>query len=156
VVTFIGLLSKRKGVLDLVDTADIVAKKFPNVKFVITGAKEGAIYARIQDLLKQKQLENNFTFLGFREDIQDVITCSDVITIPSLVEPCSLIALEAMQLGRPVVATRSGGHEETLLDGETGILVHPITVFLAILCLYSFAKARSITKCRLQIHLSTG
>ena len=123
VITFIGVLSERKGVLRLVDTAIIVAKKFPQVKFVIAGRTEGATYARLQQLLKEKQLENNFKFLGFREDIREVITCSDVIAIPSFVEPFSLVALEAMEFGKPVVATRSGGPEEIVLDGETGILV---------------------------------
>lgn len=123
VITFLGLISERKGVLDLVDTAIIVARRFSNVKFVIAGKKEGETYVRLQKSIKEKQIEDNFKFLGFRNDTQDVIACSDIIIIPSLAEPCSLVAFEAMQAGRPVVATRSGGQEETLLNAETGILV---------------------------------
>lgn len=123
VVAYIGVISERKGILWLVDTAVIVAKKFPQVKFVIAGRTEGETYAKLQLSLKQKQLEDKFKFLGFRNDVLEVIACSDVIAVPSLTDPFPLVALEAMESSRPVVATRSGGLEEMVLDEETGILV---------------------------------
>jgi glycosyltransferase involved in cell wall biosynthesis len=123
VITFLGVISKRKGILDLVDAACIVSKRFPDVKFVIAGKTEGEIYSKLRQSLLEKHIDNNFTFLGFRKDIREVINGSDVIAVPSLIDPFPLAVLEAMESGIPVVATRSGGPEESVLDGETGILV---------------------------------
>lgn len=123
VITFIGVISKRKGVLSLVDTARFVVNKFPQAKFVIAGKKEGENYEILQNQITEHKLEDNFQFLGFRTDIQNVIANSDIIVIPSIFEPFSLVALEAMEMGKPVVATKSGGPEEIIINNETGILV---------------------------------
>jgi glycosyltransferase involved in cell wall biosynthesis len=61
--------------------------------------------------------------LGYRADALDVIAAADVLCLTSVVEALPMTALEAMSLGRPVVATDVGGVGEAVTDGETGILI---------------------------------
>ena len=147
VIAYIGIISKRKGVLTLIDTAITVAKKYPQIKFVIAGKKEGETYNKLQELVIEKSLENNFQFLGFRNDIQDIIACSDMVVIPSIIEPFSLVAIEAMREGIPVVATRSGGPEEIIENEDMGVLVpinSPFDLAQAIIRLLENPELRSL------------
>jgi len=123
VITFVGVLSERKGVMGLVDVAAVVVKKIPQAKFVLVGQLVNELAEKMKDQIRQKNLDDHFVFLGFRDDIREILSCSDVVVIPSLVEPFSLVAVEAMAAGKPVVATRSGGPAEIVIDQETGILV---------------------------------
>jgi glycosyltransferase involved in cell wall biosynthesis len=61
--------------------------------------------------------------VGYRTDALDVIAAADVLCLTSAVEALPMTVLEAMSLGRPVVATAVGGVGEAVADGETGILV---------------------------------
>lgn len=123
VVTFVGIMSERKGVLGLVDVASLVVQRLPQVVFLMVGPKQGPTFERLRQMIKERGLDHNFSFLGFRSDVADILGCSDVVVIPSTAEPFSLVALEAMEAGKPVVATRSGGPEEIVRDAATGFLV---------------------------------
>jgi glycosyltransferase involved in cell wall biosynthesis/SAM-dependent methyltransferase len=122
VVSFVGRLSKRKGVLSLADTASLVLERLPNVKFVLAGA-DGGVRDVLLKRLRKSSVEHAFLLLGQRSDPQDIMASSDVLVLPSLADPLPLVVLEAMRVGRPVVATRSGGAVEMVVDGETGFLV---------------------------------
>jgi glycosyltransferase involved in cell wall biosynthesis len=63
--------------------------------------------------------------LGFRTDALSLMWAADIFVLPSLAEPFGLVLLEAMSLGKPVVATSAGGPLEIVLAGETGLLVPP-------------------------------
>jgi glycosyltransferase involved in cell wall biosynthesis len=63
--------------------------------------------------------------LGERADALDIMHAADVVCLTSVAETLPMSVLEAMSLGRPVIATRVGGVPEAVRDGETGILVSP-------------------------------
>jgi glycosyltransferase involved in cell wall biosynthesis len=122
VVTFVGLLSQRKGVLDFVESATHVLKRFPKTVFVLAGSEGGQgreAFARIDEC----RMRDSFRILGNRNDIPSILSASDMLVMPSLADPLPLAVLEAMAAGIPVVATRSGGCEEMVEDGVTGRLV---------------------------------
>jgi glycosyltransferase involved in cell wall biosynthesis len=63
--------------------------------------------------------------LGERADALDIMHAADVVCLTSVAETLPMSVLEAMSLGRPVIATRVGGVPEAVRDGQTGILVSP-------------------------------
>ncbi len=64
--------------------------------------------------------------LGFVQDVGQVLGAADAVAVPSTrPEPLGLVALEAAAAGLPVVASAHGGVTETVVDGETGLLVAP-------------------------------
>ena len=65
------------------------------------------------------------TFLGFRRDMDALLSACDLVVLPSLYEGLPLALIEAMAAGQAVVATDIGGTRELVVDGETGILVPP-------------------------------
>lgn len=65
------------------------------------------------------------TVLGHRDDIPDLILAADVVCLASAAEASPIAVLEAMALGRPVVAPHLGGVAEIVVDGTTGILFAP-------------------------------
>jgi glycosyltransferase involved in cell wall biosynthesis len=126
IVSFVGTLSERKDIQTLVAAAPDVIARFPNVKFVLAGHETD--YGRaIRRRIDEANLQDYFRILGFRKDALDIIANSDVLVLPSLADPLPLTVIEGMHLGKPVVATRSGGAAECIIDGVTGTLV-PVRV----------------------------
>lgn len=121
-VSFVGRLSRRKGILDLVEAGPAILNAVPQARFVVAGA-DGGVGEATLNLVAEKGLAPYFRLLGFREDTLDIIASSDVLVLPSLADPLPITILEAMFLGTPVVATTSGGASEMLVDNETGFLV---------------------------------
>ena len=67
-------------------------------------------------------------FLGYREDIINIISQLDIVVLTSLTEGLPLTPIEAFSQGTPMVATRVGGTVEIVHDGENGYLVKPKSV----------------------------
>jgi sugar transferase (PEP-CTERM/EpsH1 system associated) len=87
------------------------------------GPLRGALEARVSAL----GLGGRVRFLGHRPDVEGVLAAADVFVLSSESEGLSNTILEAMAAGLPVVATRVGGADEMVVDGETGLLVPPRT-----------------------------
>jgi glycosyltransferase involved in cell wall biosynthesis len=124
-VGMVANLRESKGYEYFVRAARKVVDENPQVKFVAVGEIDKAIGERMRQLVQQMSLQNHFMFLGFREDVPAILGDLDVFVLSSLSEGFSLATVEAMAAGRPVIATRSGGPQEIIDDGTTGILVPP-------------------------------
>jgi glycosyltransferase involved in cell wall biosynthesis len=70
-------------------------------------------------------VSDRVVFLGYRQDIPDLLASCDLFVLPSLFEGLPLSILEAMAAGKPVIASAIGGTDEAVLHGETGLLVPP-------------------------------
>jgi glycosyltransferase involved in cell wall biosynthesis len=94
---------------------------------VVRGAEE---FARgLEAFVAARGLGPHVRFTGHRSDIADVVGTLDVLVHASArPEPFGRILIEAMALGKPVVATNGGGVPEIVVDGETGLLVAPADV----------------------------
>jgi glycosyltransferase involved in cell wall biosynthesis len=75
--------------------------------------------------MKDLNLEDHFSLLGFRGDVPQILADLDVFVLSSVSEGLSIATIEAMAAGRPVVVTRSGGPQEIIEDRRTGLLVPP-------------------------------
>lgn len=117
-----GRLSKEKGYEYLIQAAGKI--NLPNVEFWIAG--EGPLKAEFEKTLKDSGMVDKFKLLGFIDDISQVLTNIDIFILPSLWEGFGIAIVEAMSLGKPVIATNVGGIPEVL--GDCGILVNPANV----------------------------
>lgn len=113
-----------KGYESFIEAANLTAQKNGNVFFVIIGSLEDrGLCARLEGKLKKYGLEDKVRFLGYREDLRDILAEVDIHVVSSISESFSLTAVEAMAAGKPVISTMCGGPEEIVEDGVTGLLV---------------------------------
>jgi len=122
-VAMVGLFITIKGHLDVVEAARIVCEERKDVVFVFVGGGNRSYRRRVEQRVRELNLEPYFIFLDFRNDIDTVLNGLDILVCASWVESFSRVVCEAMAAGKPVVATRCGGPEELVVDGETGTLV---------------------------------
>lgn len=122
-VGFVGRLEHVKGCYQFIHAISIVAKRDPDVCFVIVG--EGSERQSLERESKELGLENRVYFCGFRDDMASVFRALDLYVLPSLSEGVPLTLLEAMFYGVPVVATRVGGVPEVIRHGVNGMLAPP-------------------------------
>ncbi|MFY9552713.1 MAG: glycosyltransferase family 4 protein, partial [Thermoanaerobaculia bacterium] len=125
-VVALGGIQRRKGQKDLVEAAGALRAEFPNLVVVLAGeASDSAYAAQLQELIRSRDLGSNIRLVGFQQDVRSLLAHADVFVHPSLSEGFALAVLEAMAVGVPVVATKSGGPEGIIEDGTSGLLVEP-------------------------------
>lgn len=127
IITMIGRINPGKGQSFFLEMASRISKTYPQCLFVLVGDPFPG-YEHIQDeirmAIKANSLEERVSDLGFRTDIPKVLAATDIFVLPSILpDSFPTVILEAMASGIPVVATRSGGASEMVLDGETGFLI---------------------------------
>jgi glycosyltransferase involved in cell wall biosynthesis len=76
-------------------------------------------------LIKKYGLQEHVHFTGWRKDSLDIVNLMDMVIHPSLAEGFGRAVLEAMALGKPVIASAVGGLREAVKDGSNGYLVEP-------------------------------
>ena len=121
VIGQVSRLTEQKGHTYLIDAATRVVTEIPNAKFVLVG--DGPLRSRLEDKVRARGLQDHFVFLGFRQDVPEILPLFDVFTLPSLYEGLPNVVLEAMACGLPVVATPVDGTKEAVVDERTGYLV---------------------------------
>ena len=119
IVLTVARLDKQKGHSYLLTAAALV----PDAMFVLAG--EGPERPMLEAQARVLGLNNRVIFLGYRDDVSDLLASCDLFVLPSLFEGLPLSVLEAMAAGKPVVATAIGGTDEAVVHGETGLLVPP-------------------------------
>jgi glycosyltransferase involved in cell wall biosynthesis len=125
-VAHVGNIRPGKGHDVLIDAAAILVKSMPDVTIVsIGGEKFPGDLDRVQTRVAKEGVGQSIRFLGRRPDALSFVAAADVFVNPSSVEGLPVAILEAMALGRPVVATAAGGVPGIVKDGETGVLVEP-------------------------------
>ncbi|MFB3882803.1 MAG: glycosyltransferase family 4 protein [Armatimonadota bacterium] len=122
-VGMVARLAPQKGILEYIRAARVVADAYPPAVFVLAG--DGPLMQEAVGLRQELGLEQRLYLLGHVPQARDLIAALDLLVIASLSEGSSVVAMEAMSLGRPVVATTVGGVPEVVVGGETGILVPP-------------------------------
>jgi glycosyltransferase involved in cell wall biosynthesis len=120
---------QRKGHDVFVKAAARVAKRFPEVLFLIVGRVFPGLEAHHAELLALIQslgIRDRVIFAGELADTRIVYKSVDMLVMPSaLPEPFGLVLIEAMSFARPVVCTTNGGGREIVVHGECGYMVEP-------------------------------
>lgn len=119
IVAFVGRLTHQKGPYHLLETAEKVIKRFPNVRFVIAGT--GEKMKELIDWTAFRGLSRHFLFTGFvaRAKVEQLLAVADVYFMPSVSEPFGLSALEAAQFKVPCVISKQSGVAEMLTHALT-------------------------------------
>ena len=122
-----GRIIKWKGIKEFILSASCVFEKIPEAKAFIVGDSSDSdkkYYHSMKALVHSLGLKNKIIFTGFRDDMLAMMKMMDVVAHASIKpEPFGRVLIEAMAMGKPVVATRAGGPLDIVVDGETGILV---------------------------------
>ncbi|HEU4333725.1 MAG TPA: glycosyltransferase family 4 protein [Candidatus Eisenbacteria bacterium] len=119
----VAALAPHKSQSDLLRAAAIAGARVPALRVWIAG--EGPLRATLEGEQRALGLGTSVRFLGFREDVNDLLAAADLFVVSSYLEGMGTSTLDAMAAGLPVVATRVGGIPEIVADGETGLLVPP-------------------------------
>jgi glycosyltransferase involved in cell wall biosynthesis len=117
----VGRLIPVKGHLVLLRALAQARGRVPGLVLDIAG--QGPLEPALRAYAKELGLSDAVTFRGFVSPIQDALERSAAVVVPSLGEGFGMVALEAMERGRPVIASDVGGLPEIVADGETGFVV---------------------------------
>jgi len=117
----LGVLESRKGHRYLLDALALLKMRGLKVKCLIGGA--GVLRDELGKQVANQGLEDAVQFLGFVSDAPSFMAAIDFFVMPSLYEGLGVAALEAMAAGKAVIASRVGGLAESVVDGQTGLLV---------------------------------
>ena len=123
IVGNVAALVGHKGQKHLIEAARLVLPQLPDARFIIAG--EGELRPALERQIKDHHLEKHVLLAGFRPDVLSVHKAFDIFVMSSVTEGLGTSLLDAMAAGKPIVATRTGGIPEVVVDGETGLLVPP-------------------------------
>ncbi len=117
-VTSIGELNKNKNTFRLLEVIKSIDN--PKIKYIICG--QGPLKREYEEYITAHKLEDRVKMLGFRTDIQSILSVSDIYIMPSYREGLSRSMMEAMCQGLPVVASNIRGNIDLIGNNEGGIL----------------------------------
>jgi len=114
-----------KGVDSVIAALPEVMKAVPNVFYVVIGG--GDLQPALRDLARKSPAADRISFVGklTLDQLKGCYSRSDVFVMPSRQEGFGIVFVEAMALGKPVIAGDYGGAPEVVRDGTTGFLVDP-------------------------------
>ena len=112
-----------KGLVEYVEAARIVKRKYPSVVFSLAGWLDDNPAAVSPEDLDKWVSEGTINLLGKLEDVCPAIAACSVYVLPSYREGMPRTVLEAMSMGRPIITTDAPGCRDTVVEGENGFLV---------------------------------
>jgi glycosyltransferase involved in cell wall biosynthesis len=119
----VAQLAPEKGHADLLAAWPRVRSAIPAALLALVG--DGALRPSLESEARRLGVHDSVLFLGFRHPAAPYLAAADVVVLASRTEGMPNALLEAMALGKPVVATRVGGVPELVSDGESGVLAPP-------------------------------
>jgi glycosyltransferase involved in cell wall biosynthesis len=128
VITQVANIAERKNqkllIQSLTELDDSVGNYMMNFAGEIPSG-EDEYYQELEQLVVDFNLQNRVTFLGWVDDIPELLANTDVFVLPSYNEGLPRSLLEAAAMATPMITTPAGGSEEIVIDGLTGYVVSP-------------------------------
>lgn len=124
-IGIVGRLQRWKGMHVLIEALPLVRARHPGARVVIVGGAhepEPDYPALLRAQVMHLGLESAVTFAGFQSDVPRWMQAMDIVVHASDREPFGIVVVEAMALGKPVVAGAAGGPAEVITPGENGLL----------------------------------
>lgn len=123
VICTIAHMEEHKGLAYLLESASLLLESRSDICFLLVG--EGTLKEELKELSVSLKIDKNVIFTGERSDIPEILSLIDIFVLPSIREGLPLTILEAMDCGKPIIATNVGGISEVVTDGVNGKLVPP-------------------------------
>ena len=114
-----------KGYEVLIEALPAIFDKVPTAHYLIVGVGTGEYSGHLQQMCVDQRVADRVHFVGFQNQTWPYLAALDLYVQPSLNEAFGIAAVEAMAMGKAVVATRVGGLPEVVVDQQTGLLVPP-------------------------------
>lgn len=123
IIGIVARLVPEKGYEYAINAFYHVLKTYPEARLVIVG--DGNLRESLKKMCIDLDIQGKVEFLGYRRQVESLISDFDVFVLPSISEGLGLALLEAMALGKPVIASEVGGIPEVVKNNSNGILVSP-------------------------------
>ncbi len=123
VLLFVGRIVKDKGVIELVKAFKDTFANDPNVYFIFVGPQELSLSDLGIDT--DTALKNRIKFTGYTDTPERYMSISKVLCIPSYREGFGTVVIEAAAMGVPAIGSNIYGLSDSIIHGETGLLVKP-------------------------------
>lgn len=120
-VLFIARFTKQKQPLAMIEAFKEARESVPGMHLLMVG--DGELKAEAVQLSADLGLGDHITFQAFRQDVPDVLAAADIFVLPSLWEGLPIGLLEAMAMGKAIIASDVDGTGEVVKDGENGLLI---------------------------------
>ena len=117
----VAVLRPQKALDVLIRAVASLLPEFPELRVAIAGG--GPDHERLEGLIAELGAERAIMLLGIRSDVPDLLAALDIAVLSSDYEGSPLAAMEYMEAGLPVVATRVGGMPDLIEEGVNGLLV---------------------------------
>lgn len=123
-VVMVARIDPIKDIISFIKAAAIIYEKYKNVKFYVYGSVSVKEYFNECKIIKSKlKLDQVFIFAGHTSDVTFAYKLADIVVLSSISEAFPYSVIEAMMMGKAIVATDVGGVKEAMVD--TGIIVPP-------------------------------
>jgi glycosyltransferase involved in cell wall biosynthesis len=136
-ILFVGRLKRDKGVLDLIKAFSNVRRNLDNTALLIVGPDEDGLESEIK-------CKEGVYLAPFTEFPEHYMAASDVFCLPSYREGFGSVVIEAAACGVPSIGSNIYGLRDAIIDGETGILVHPKSVREIEKAIYKLVKGNKL------------
>lgn len=122
-ILYVGRLDEQKDPLTLLQAAEYVIKKYPDIQFTLVG--DGKKFRECQFFIEQHNLSDSVSLVGWQKNVASYYLTHDIFVASSIYEAFGLMFVEAGFYGLPVVATRVEGIPEVVKDQVSGLLCPP-------------------------------
>lgn len=143
-------LNPNKGLHYMIEAMQEISTNNPNVYLVIAGeanSDAGRAYKKqLLHMVEKFNLKPRVRFLGWRSDVIALLQESNILIMASHKEGVPHSIVEAMQVGIPIIAPRTGGIPETVLEGKTGLLFDVADVDGLQRCIYMLLNDHQLMK----------
>jgi glycosyltransferase EpsD len=134
--------NKNKNQQLLLQSLALIKDEVPTAKLLLAG--EGSLLQECRELAKSLGIRHMVHFLGFRNDIEEILPMCDVAVASSLREGLPVNIMEAMACGLPVVVVENRGHSELVQEGVNGFIVNGTQYSLFSLRLLEIYKSKEL------------
>lgn len=120
VFSYIAELNANKNQMLLIKTIQELKKEQHNIRLLLIG--DGSLKEQYQQYIKENNLENEIQLLGKRQDINELLSITNIYLTSSIREGLPVNVMEAMYKGLPIIATDNRGHRELIHNGKNGYI----------------------------------